>query len=85
MERTSQIAIIGVYGSITSGESEPPPPISLPIPFVGGSRSTGSETVVKQLEDAFSNPKVKIVVLRVDSGGGSALGICRNKFGDDKT
>jgi protease-4 len=68
-----QIAIIGVYGSITSGESEPPPPISLPIPFVGGSRSTGSETVVKQLEDAFSNPKVKIVILRVDSGGGSAL------------
>ena len=70
----SQIAIIGVYASITTGESEPPPPVSLPIPFVGGSRSTGSETVVKQLEEAFSNPKVKAVVLRVDSGGGSALG-----------
>lgn len=67
-----QIAIIGVYGTITPGESEPPPPVSLPIPFVGG-RSTGSETVVKQLEDAFSNPNVKIVILRVDSGGGSAL------------
>jgi protease IV len=67
------IAIIGVYASIVSGESQPPPPVTLPLPFVGGSRSTGSETVVRQLEDAFSNPKVKIVILRVDSGGGSAL------------
>ncbi len=70
----SQIAIIGVYASITTGESEPPPPVSLPIPFVGGSRSTGSESVVRQLEEAFANPKVKAIVLRVDSGGGSALG-----------
>jgi protease-4 len=70
----SQIAIIGVYASITTGESEPPPPISLPIPFIGGGRSTGSETVVRQLEDAFANPMIKAIVLRVDSGGGSALG-----------
>lgn len=69
-----QIAIIGVYASITTGQSEAPPPVSLPIPFLSGGRSTGSETVVKQLEDAFANPKVKIVILRVDSGGGSALG-----------
>lgn len=69
-----QIAIVGVYSSITTGESEAPAPITLPIPFIGGGRSTGSETVVRQLEDAFSNPKVKAVVLRVDSGGGSALG-----------
>jgi len=69
-----QIAIIGVYSSITTGQSEAPPPVSLPIPFIGGGRSTGSETVVKQLENAFANPKVKIVILRVDSGGGSALG-----------
>lgn len=68
------IAIVGVYGSITTGESEPPPPVTLPIPFIGGSRSTGSETVVRQLENAFANPNVKIVILRVDSGGGSALG-----------
>lgn len=67
------IAIVGVYASITTGESAPPPPVSLPIPFVGGSRSTGSETVVRQLEDAFANPKVKVIILRVDSGGGSAL------------
>ncbi|MEO8513183.1 MAG: signal peptide peptidase SppA [Ignavibacteria bacterium] len=69
-----QIAIIGVYASITTGESEPPPPITLPIPYVGGGRSTGSETVVRQLEDAFADPKIKAIVLRVDSGGGSALG-----------
>lgn len=69
-----QVAVIGVYSSITTGNSEPPPPVTLPLPFVGGSRSTGSETVVKQLEDAFANPKIKAIVLRVDSGGGSALG-----------
>ncbi len=70
-----QIAIVGVYGTITTGESEPPPAIKLPvpIPFVG-SRSTGSETVVRQLENAFSNPRVKVVILRIDSGGGSVIG-----------
>lgn len=68
-----QIAIIGVYGGIRSGESEPPDPFRLPLPFIGGGRTTGSETVVRQLENAFSNPKVKVVILRVDSGGGSAL------------
>ncbi len=67
------IAIVGVYASITSGESEPPSPVVLPIPLIGGGRSTGSETVVRQLEDAFANPKVKVIILRVDSGGGSAL------------
>jgi protease IV len=70
----SRIAIIGVYSSITPGESQAPESFNLPIPFIGGGRSTGSETVVRQLEDAFSDPKVKAIVLRVDSGGGSALG-----------
>ena len=68
-----EIAVVGIYGSITTGESEAPSPFQLPIPFLSGGRSTGSETVVRQLEDAFSNPKVKAVVLRVSSGGGSAL------------
>ena len=67
------IAIIGVYASITPGESQPPPPVTLPIPYLGGGRSTGSESVVRQLEDAFANPKIKAIILRVDSGGGSAL------------
>jgi protease-4 len=69
----NKIAIIGVYSSITTGESKAPDPISLPIPFLSSGRSTGSESVVKQLEDAFSDPKVKVVILRVNSGGGSAL------------
>lgn len=69
-----RIAIIGVYSSITTGESQAPDPVRLPIPFISGGRSTGSESVVKQLEDAFADPKVKAVILRVDSGGGSALG-----------
>ena len=68
-----QIAIIGVYGTIKPGESEPPATVILPIPYIGGGRSTGSETVVRQLEDAFANSKVKVIILRVDSGGGSAL------------
>ncbi len=70
-----QIAIVGVYGSITTGESQPPPMIESPIkiPFSGG-RTTGSQSVIRQLEEAFSNPRVKVVILRVDSGGGSALG-----------
>jgi protease-4 len=68
-----QIAIIGIYGTIKPGESEAPGGIVLPIPLFGGGRSTGSETVVRQLENAFSSPKVKAVILRVSSGGGSAL------------
>ncbi|MGA2667307.1 MAG: signal peptide peptidase SppA [Ignavibacteria bacterium] len=65
------IAVVGVHGTITSGESEAPDPIQ--IPFLSKGRSTGSETVVRQLEDAFANPRVKAIILRVDSGGGSAL------------
>jgi len=68
-----QIAIIGVYGTIKPGESEGPSAIVLPIPYIGGGRSTGSETVLRQLEAAFANPKVRAIILRVDSGGGSAL------------
>ena len=68
-----QIAIIGVYGTIKPGESEGPSSVILPIPYIGGGRSTGSETVLRQLENAFANPKVKAIILRVDSGGGSAL------------
>ena len=70
-----ELAIVGVYGRITTGESEPPPLINLPlpIPYIG-SRTTGSETTVRQLEDAFANPKVKAVILRIDSGGGSVIG-----------
>lgn len=69
-----EIAVIGIYGGITTGESKPPSLIQLPIPFFGGGRTTGSQTILRQLNDAFRNPNVKAIVLRVNSGGGSALG-----------
>ena len=38
-----EIAVIGVYGNIVTGESAPPAPF--PIPFLGNDRASGSETV----------------------------------------
>ncbi len=66
-----EIAVIGVFGLITTGESSPPSPF--PIPFLGGDRTTGSETVVRQIRAAAANDDIKAIVLRVNSGGGSAL------------
>ncbi len=59
------VAIVGAYGSIESGESGRS--------ITSGSRTMGAETVVKQLKAASRYPGVKAIVLRVDSGGGSAL------------
>jgi protease IV len=59
------IAVVGAYGDIKSGESGRN--------FMTGSRSMGPETVVRQLKAAAKGPGVKAIVLRVDSGGGSAL------------
>lgn len=67
------IAIVGVYAGITTGQSRAPGLIQIPLPYLSQGRTTGSETVVRQLEQAFSNPRVKAIILRVDSGGGSAL------------
>lgn len=67
------IAIVGVYAGITTGQSEVPGLIQIPLPYLSQGRTTGSESIVRQLEEAFSNPRVKAVILRVDSGGGSAL------------
>lgn len=69
-----KIAVIGVYSTITSEESTAPPVFDIPLPFLSQDRTTGSKTVVRQLTDAFSNSSVKAVILRVNSGGGSALG-----------
>lgn len=65
---TPKIAVIGVHGAITTGESQPP----LPFPLFT-ERSTGSETVVKQINSAVKDKSVKAIILRVNSGGGSAL------------
>ena len=59
------IAVVGAYGDIKMGKSGRN--------FMTGSRTMGPETVVRQLKAAARRPGVKAIVLRVDSGGGSAL------------
>jgi len=59
------VAVVGAYGGIESGKSGRG--------ITQGSRTMGSETVVKQLKAASCHPGVRAIVLRVDSGGGSAL------------
>jgi protease-4 len=66
-----EVAVIGVYGDIVTGESAPPSPF--PIPFLGSDRTSGSETVVAQIEAAAADNEIKAIVLRVNSGGGSTL------------
>jgi protease-4 len=63
-----KIAVIGVHGSILTGESQPP----IPFPFLS-ERVTGSETVIKQINQAVRDKSVKAIILRVNSPGGSAL------------
>lgn len=65
-----KVAIIPVVGSIVDGSSAGNLP--LPIPFLGG-ESTGDTTFVASLDAAMADPDVVAVVVRVDSGGGSAL------------
>jgi ClpP class serine protease len=62
--RGRRIAIINAAGAIGSGESNR-----------GGllGASVGAETLTAQLRRARDNPRIKAVVLRIDSPGGSAL------------
>ena len=60
------IAIIPIVGVITSGESTGSN-------FLTGEMTAGSETIVRQLNEARKSSAVKGVVLRVDSPGGSAF------------
>jgi protease-4 len=60
-----KIAIVGAYGGIDVGKGGTDP--------IRGGQSIGSETLVEQLRRARKDDSVKAVVLRVDSGGGSAL------------
>ncbi len=55
----NRIAVIIASGDINSG--------------TGSDNSIGSETIVKELRKARLDDKVKAIVLRVNSGGGSAL------------
>jgi protease-4 len=59
------IAIVGAYGGIDVGKGGTDP--------IRGGQSIGSETLVEQLRRARKDEDVEAVILRVDSGGGSAL------------
>ncbi|MEA1986964.1 MAG: signal peptide peptidase SppA, partial [Candidatus Marinimicrobia bacterium] len=61
----NKIAVIYASGQIVEGKSK----IS---PF-GGKISMGAETIVARLKVAGKDPRVKAIVLRVDSPGGSAF------------
>lgn len=58
-EGDNRIAVITGEGDIVSGD--------------GGDEAIGSDRIVKELEKARKDPKVKAVVLRINSGGGSSL------------
>ncbi len=57
-----RIAVICVSGAIVSGQSFK----------TGGSASIGDDTYKAALDRAFGDPLTKAVVIRIDSGGGSA-------------
>src|SRR5207244_533799 len=61
----TRIAVVYAAGAIETGSSGNDLLLG---PFMG------SETVSRQIERAFRNPRVEAVVLRVESPGGSSLG-----------
>lgn len=65
-DEPSKIAVLYIEGPIVPGESATPGIFGL------GAQTTGSATVVRQLERAQTDDQVKAVVLRVDSPGGSS-------------
>jgi protease IV len=60
-----RIAVIFASGLITSGKSSDG--------TFGGAQTIGSDTIVKAIKEAADDNSIKAIVLRVDSGGGSAL------------
>ena len=60
-----RIAVIFASGIIMTGKSSDG--------SFGGAQTTGSDTIVKAVKDAADDSSIKAIVLRVDSGGGSAL------------
>lgn len=65
-EDESQIAIIFGVGGIQTGKSESNP-------LSGGEQVISSDEMVKDIRKARENKKVKAIILRVDSPGGSVL------------
>jgi protease-4 len=64
LDEGERIAVIYASGTIDLGKSNSG--------TTGGSQSTGSDTVVKAINDARDDKTIKAIVLRVDSPGGSA-------------
>ena len=62
--KDKQVAIVHVTGEIKEGKGKDDL-------LAGG--SAGSDTVIKAIRDAAKDDKVKAIVLRIDSPGGSAL------------
>ena len=60
----SKIAIIYAVGGIISGRSNPGPQ---------GSSIMGDKTIIKALQNVSKDKSIDAVILRIDSGGGSAL------------
>ena len=58
-EKSTNIAIVYAFGSIYDGK--------------GKDRNIYSEDLCKEIRKAYQNDKVKAIVLRVNSGGGSAM------------
>jgi len=59
------VAVVFVEGPITTGRSEPS--------LFGGVSNAGSDTVRRAIAEAQADDKVRALVLRVDSPGGSAI------------
>ncbi|TWT96608.1 Protease 4 [Botrimarina colliarenosi] len=63
--RGDKIAVVYAVGPIATGESKGD--------LFGSANSIGSTTMIKALRDAADDDRVKAIVLRVDSPGGSAV------------
>ncbi len=61
----ASLAVVHAAGPITGGEGQPG--------HTFGGQTIGSDTLVRALNQARDNDKIKGVVLRIDSPGGSAL------------
>ena len=63
-KENEKIAVIYAVGGIISGDSNPGPQ---------GSTKMGDKTIKKAIKAARENDDIKAIVLRIDSGGGSAI------------
>jgi protease-4 len=60
------VAVIDVAGQITAGDAENP--------ILGATGVASSGPIVRAIQAAARNPDVKVILLRIDSPGGSVIG-----------